>query len=159
MGKIKTEINIENLNSGKKISRSEVQRVALLSAGRVCKKSCEVNIVFVTDRKLRALNRKYLGKNSVTDVLAFPGEGFVENRSGVGSKRDSCFLGDIAISSDRAARNADLYGVTFKEEIARYVAHGILHLGGYDDKTRAGKERMRKKEDEILRESREKVRQ
>jgi probable rRNA maturation factor len=142
-------INIENQNPRKKINLSEVRRVAFLAVKKVCRKECQVNIIFVTDRKIQALNRKYLGRDRVTDVLAFEGEDF-PSIPGV------CFLGDIAISSDRAGKNSKLYGVSYGEEISRYVVHGILHLGGHDDSSRTAREKMRKKEDEILQKSREK---
>ena len=152
------EITIKNLNPGRKIDRSEVRRVAARAMGKVCSRKCEVNIVFVADRQIQKLNKKYLGKDRATDVLAFQGEGFADDFSGGANNRETCFLGDIAISSDMAVRNADIYGTSFKEEIARYVAHGVLHLGGYDDTTARDKETMRKKEDEILQESRKKIR-
>lgn len=151
-----TEINIEDQNPEKKIIKSEVKRIASLAANMVCRKKCFINIVFVTDKKIRCLNKKYLGKDIATDVLAFQGEDFAVGPAV--TEEDGYFLGDIAISSDRAAFNAGVYGVSFRDEIARYVAHGILHLGGYEDTSSSEREKMRKKEDEILRAARKKNR-
>ncbi len=107
-----------------------------------------MNIAFVTDSEIRALNRRYLSKDRPTDVLAFPGES--DGGSFSGRKEREFFLGDIAISSDTAYRNSRTYGVSFRDEIARYVAHGVLHLGGYRDHKLSERLKMRKMEDEIL---------
>lgn len=114
-----------------------------------------VNIVFVTDEEIRVLNRKYLGHDRVTDVLAFPWKGAVDEP---GCEVPEGFLGDIAISSDTAALNAAVYKVPFKEEISRYVAHGILHLLGYKDHTAKDKKIMREMENGIIRRQCKKVR-
>lgn len=108
----------------------------------VKKTNAEINIIFVSNQKIRALNRAYLGKDRATDVIAWEG-------SPVGPETKK-FSGDIAISSDMAFRNAAVFGTTFREEIALYVIHGILHLAGYDDTTTSGREKMRRKEDELL---------
>ena len=157
MGKISAQINIENRNPGKKINRSEVERTAFIALKKVCAPSGWVNVIFVTDRKIRALNKKYLGRDRVTDVIAFSGKDVDGNRF-PGAKPALDFLGDIAISSDRAEKNAAFYGVTFTEELLRYVIHGILHLAGYKDASERDKRTMKEKEDEILRERRKKVR-
>jgi len=101
-----------------------------------------VNIIFVSNQKIRALNRKYFGSDQATDVISFPsGDDFPE---------ESEFMGDIVISSDKAVQNAKAYGVTFDKEISLYVIHGILHLLGFEDKTKKGRATMRSMEDECL---------
>src|SRR5215472_5386410 len=77
------------------------------------------------DRALRQLNRKFLNKNYATDVLSFPSEG--EN-----------FLGEIAISLDRARAQAREYGHTPDEEIRILMLHGVLHLAGMDHESDSG---------------------
>ena len=76
---------------------------------RLKKDNVELNIVFFSNQKIRAINRKYLGKDISTDVIAFSDEGIGVRRQGPGAR----FLGDIAISTDKAARNAVEYGTTF----------------------------------------------
>lgn len=102
-----------------------------------------VNLVFVSNQKIRALNRKYFGMDLSTDVISFP--------SGKDFPEPSGFMGDVVISSDKAAQNAAFYGVSFDEEISLYVIHGILHLLGFEDKTKKGRAKMRSLEDECLR--------
>ena len=101
--------------------------------------------MFISTQKIRALNRKYLNIDTSTDVIAF-GEGD-ENIPG---EKKSNFLGDIAISTDKAKQNSKVYSTSFTEEVLLYVIHGVLHLVGYDDTTKAKREIMRGKENELL---------
>ena len=142
-------INSENRNLKRKIELSVIDRIAKKTLKKLGTSDAGLDIIFVSDQKIRAFNRKYLGKNKATDVLAFPGEDKTSGRSG-----NARFLGDIAISTDRAFYNAADYGTAFKEEVALYVIHGILHLLGYDDTTAAKRKKMRKKENELLQEVR-----
>lgn len=72
------------------------------------------------DRELRRLNRQFLGRDYPTDVLSFP------------SPDPGGFLGDLAISTTRAARQAREYGHSLEQEIAILMLHGLLHLMGMD---------------------------
>jgi len=81
--------------------------------------SGEVNIVFVDDKKIRELNKKYRHKDKATDVLSFE-----MNEEGI--------VGDIAISTETTKANAKKYGVTYEVEVRRLIIHGVLHLLGYD---------------------------
>ena len=82
----------------------------------------EVNVVVAGSGEIRALNRRYRGKDRATDVLSFPADG------GAGQG----FAGDIAISAEMAARSARQFGHTPAEELKVLLLHGILHLAGYD---------------------------
>lgn len=90
-----------------------------------------VTIAFVSDRKMRELNRMFRGKNQTTDVLSFPSEpdDFEESENN---------LGDIVISLEQAARQAAENNLSFELEIKQLILHGILHLGGYDHEIDAG---------------------
>jgi probable rRNA maturation factor len=100
-----------------------------------------VTLLLADDARLRALNRKYLGKDRTTDVLSFPAPGELEP-----GRRH---LGEIAISVPRAARQARSAGWTLSEEMALLVTHGFLHLLGYDHETDDGT--MRRLEEALLR--------
>ena len=139
-------INCENRNNRRAVDLSKIRRTAALVLRGLRAAGAEVNIVLVSDRRIRALNRRYLGVDGPTDVIAFrEGPGRSLTRAG-----ESRFLGDIAISSDTAARNARIYGVPFTKEITLLVIHGVLHLLGMEDVSAGGRRRMRKKEDEFL---------
>jgi probable rRNA maturation factor len=88
----------------------------------------EVSVTFTDDEKIRALNREHRGKDTSTDVLSFP----------MNEKR---LLGDIVISLEHAACQADLYGHSFERETAFLTVHSMLHLLGYDHETSRGDER------------------
>ncbi len=100
-----------------------------------------LSIVFVSSPKIRSLNRQYLRRDYVTDVLAF------DLRE---VKRAGEVTGDIAICVEAAIRNAKSYDSSLARELVLYVAHGILHLLGFDDHSPRDIRAMRKKEQEIL---------
>jgi probable rRNA maturation factor len=86
---------------------------------------------FVSDRKMRALNKMFRGKSSTTDVLSFPFEADE-------FETDEQNLGDIVISLEQAARQAGENDLNFETEIKQLILHGILHLCGYDHETDNG---------------------
>ncbi|HKO61492.1 MAG TPA: rRNA maturation RNase YbeY [Pyrinomonadaceae bacterium] len=91
-----------------------------------------VTIAFVSDRRMRELNRLWRGKTGTTDVLSFPaGEDEFANPDGSN-------LGDVVISVEQATRQAETHGLTLDEEIAQLILHGLLHLCGYDHETDDG---------------------
>lgn len=98
-----------------------------------CSKRTPAVVIFVSDAKMRELNRTYRGKNKTTNVLAFEG-------------------GDIFISLPEARREAKKYGWTIRYEIARLALHGYLHLLGYDHKKDKEAGRMERLEAKILKE-------
>jgi probable rRNA maturation factor len=92
----------------------------------------DATIVFVSDRSIRELNRRYRGRNQATDVLSFPtkAEPFeAENRK---------HLGDVVISVQRAATQAQENELSFSSEVEQLILHGLLHLCGYDHETDNG---------------------
>lgn len=97
----------------------------------------EVNVIFCSDEHLRGINVAYLDHDYYTDIITFPYEAGV-------------VCGDIFISTDRVLDNAATQGVSFIEELCRVMAHGVLHLAGYEDKTPAKKLKMTEKEDFYL---------
>jgi probable rRNA maturation factor len=91
-------------------------------ASRAVKLQGVVNVLITGSRELRALNRRFRGKDQPTDVLSFvPEPRFVD-----------ALAGDIAISAEIAKQNARRLGHSEAQEIKILVLHGILHLAGYD---------------------------
>jgi probable rRNA maturation factor len=88
---------------------------------------------------MRDLNRRFLGHDDATDVLAFP---FDEETDGIG--------GEVVVSVETALREAEVRGRPFLDELLLYVAHGILHLTGMEDHTRAGRRAMQRAADRVL---------
>lgn len=100
----------------------------------------EVNFIFCSDDYLLKLNRERLKHDYYTDILTF-------DYSEGDKKR---LHSDIYISTDRVADNARDYGVSFQDELHRVIAHGILHLVGFNDHDEISKQEMTNAEDEAL---------
>ena len=108
-----------------------------------------VDVIFVNDKFMRQLNKKFTKRDRTTDVLSFG------MRGGEPEAIEYSSLGDIYVSLDRAKTQAVEYKAGLEEEVARLVAHGLLHLLGYDHKGKNQKSIMRKKEEEYLKNVRE----
>ena len=102
------------------------------------KKEGDINYIFCDDEYLHEINVKYLNHDDYTDVISF------DNAVG------NILHGDIFISTERVAENAEKFQVSFQKELKRVIAHGLLHFCGYKDKTDDDAQLMRKKEDEKI---------
>lgn len=98
-----------------------------------------INYIFCSDNYLLKLNKKYFHHNSLTDIITFPELTYAGKVSG-----------DIYISVERIRENAGKYMQSFDKELQRVMAHGVLHLLGYKDKTKKDKILMTLKEDYYL---------
>ena len=101
-------------------------------------KEGEINYIFCSDDYLHKLNVDFLNHDTLTDVISFD--------YSVGKE----LHGDIYISIDRVEENAKDFNVSFNEELARVLIHGVLHYCGYKDKSEADEKEMRFKEDYYL---------
>jgi rRNA maturation RNase YbeY len=153
------------------IDRAWLSRTAeaVLSAARAG--AAELSLVLVSDRRMRSLNRRYRNKDRPTDVLAFP---LFERRSrpvareatgaptsrlrkpqalpGDASNGQPMLLGDVVISMPTAKRQAKAFGHSVKDEVARLLVHGVLHLLGYDhERSARDASAMARKEQAVLR--------
>lgn len=95
----------------------------------------EISIVLSDDAELHDLNRRYRGIDGPTDVLSFSQEGEGAEPSG---HRGTRVLGDVIVSMDRAGAQARARSANLRDELCFLVAHGVLHLLGYDDCTENG---------------------
>jgi rRNA maturation RNase YbeY len=98
----------------------------------------ELCFILSTDEKVLKINKQYLGHTDYTDVITFD------------YTKGNEIHGDIFISTERIQENAKSYNVEKEEELRRVMAHGVLHLIGYTDKTEDGKTEMTSKENEKL---------
>jgi probable rRNA maturation factor len=103
-----------------------------------------LNLIFVNDQSMIVLNRRVFGKNRATDVISFPWQ------KPFALPMQGHFLGDVLISIDRAYYRAADYEHSFNAELITYIIHGILHLIGYDDVTRAKKKAMFAEQDKVF---------
>ena len=98
----------------------------------------EVGYMFVNDDKILEVNREYLGHDYYTDVITFDYD------------EDDVVSGDVVISLDTVASNAQLFNKTYEEELYRVIIHGILHLCGINDKGPGEREQMEAAENKAL---------
>lgn len=98
-----------------------------------------LNYIFCSDEYLGDVNIQYLKHKTYTDIITFnynPSAKEIE--------------GEVYISIDRVRENAEKFKVDFKIELHRVIIHGVLHLIGFNDKTKTDKSLMREKEDAYL---------
>ena len=109
------------------------------------KESLDVNlsVVLTDNRRLRKLNRDYLGIDAPTDVLSFPAS---ESDPETGAR----YIGDILISVPYAAKGAKQAGNSLESELQLLIVHGVLHLLGHDHAKPKEKAKMWKAQAEIL---------
>ena len=96
------------------------------------------NIIFCSDRYLLKINKEFLKRDYLTDVITFD---YTENAK---------ISGDILISIDRTGENASEMGISGIDELKRVMVHGVLHLIGYNDDTSENKAEMTSREDQYL---------
>jgi probable rRNA maturation factor len=126
---------------GRALARRLRARAAEMLAA-VGREEAELSLVLVGDRRIRALNRAWREVDRATDVLSFP----LSDPPGIGP-----VLGDVVVSFDTAARRARAEGRPIARELERYLAHGILHLLGYDHERPEDARRMAEKEAALAR--------
>ncbi len=109
-----------------------------------------IGLYLVGDATIRGLNAEHRGIDAHTDVLSFPlhdpsGPGFVVPPD------QPVSLGDVVVSYPRAVEQAAQFGHSTDREIGYLVAHGVLHVLGYDHEDEAERTRMRQREEDALR--------
>ena len=90
-----------------------------------------MSVLITDDRRIRAINKRYLKHDYATDVVSFD-------------------TGDIVVSVDTARRFAKELGIPAREELARYLVHGTLHLLGYVDKNKKDHALMHGRQEKLL---------
>jgi len=134
-----------NQQAGLKISRPAWQKWLEKIEKKVkLPKKSEVSIAVVPNSEIKKLNRIYLGRNEVTDVLSFAE---IDSHEGLASGN---YLGEIIICQPRAERQAKAAGHSVKKEIELLLVHGFLHLLGYDHEKPGEAKVMRELEAEIV---------
>ncbi len=108
-------------------------------ATKACFTIKELNYVFCSDEYLYRMNLEYLNHETYTDIITFDN-----------SEKEFDLAGDIFISIDRVSENAKTHNQKVEAELNRVLAHGLLHLMGYKDKTKEEASLMRQKEEESI---------
>jgi len=98
----------------------------------------KIDVYGVSDEELLSINKKHLQHDYYTDIITFD------------YSRGNKISGELYVSLERVEENALALGLSYESELRRVVAHGILHLIGFKDKTEEEEKAMRSKEDEVL---------
>jgi probable rRNA maturation factor len=123
--------------------------VRTLVEGELQRADYRLTLHLVSDETIRALNHEHRGKDAHTDVLSFP----LHDPNGmrfVLPPGEPVNLGDVVVSLPRAVAQAASFGHSLARELAYLVAHGVLHLLGYDHELESDRKRMRQREEEAL---------
>lgn len=115
----------------KLVRKSWLKEVVLASDKRIG----DINYIIVSDEYLLSMNQQYLKHDTYTDIITFD---YCE---------DNVVSGDMFISIDRVRENAQMFNVGEDQEFNRVLVHGLLHLLGQKDKSKADSEEMRRKEE------------
>jgi len=123
-----------------------ILRGAIKNLG-VAGKNIELSINLIGESRVKALNKKYLGKNRVTDVLSFP----ISNKVSIKPVDNGIIaLGDIFICLPVAKRGVLKEGTGLNSKLALLAVHGLLHLLGYDHEKTSQQEKMFRLQKKIL---------
>jgi len=109
-----------------------------------------VSLAIVGENRMRKLNKRYRGKNKVTDVLSFPEQEVQIGDFKIGPKEETKGLGEIVICLKRVKKNARRNNKEVKEEFTLVLIHGILHLLGYDHQEEDEAREMERKQKQYL---------
>jgi probable rRNA maturation factor len=100
--------------------------------GGVLSRLEEIDVVLVSDRRMAELHQRFLDEPGPTDVITFQ-------------------HGEIVIGAETAERQARAFRTSMDLELRLYIAHGLLHLRGFDDKTAAGAAEMKRVQEKLVR--------
>ena len=123
-----------------------IKAVATALKEEKCTDKGELNVVLVDGKEIKRLNEKYLGHNGTTDVIAFR---YADDAHVAAAGADWPF-GDIFICVPQAKRQAKELGHSLRKELLTLALHGTLHLLGYDDHKPKDRERMFRRQEQLL---------
>lgn len=143
-------VEITNLQEFWKQDKALIRKAvksAFLVAGRgpdLLKNKLTISIALVDNAGIIKINKKFLRRDTITDVIAFDlQDGFAPALGGV--------WGEVVVSTEKALNESKKRRLDFTQEVILYVIHGTLHLLGYDDHTAKDVREMRAKEREAIR--------
>ena len=131
-------VEIRNRQRGCRIAMKRLRRLCDVAVPLAAEKTRRVaglpeliDVSIVSDRRIAELHVRFLNIEGTTDVLTFP-------------------YGEIVVSADTAAREGLEHGHSTEEELTLYIIHGVLHLGGWDDRAKADAKDMHRAQHSIL---------
>ncbi len=138
------DIKVQRKQIAHDVPEAWVRRVITTTLAAEKSKKRFVSVLLTNDKEIRAINKKFLKHDYATDVISFEaGSGYL-----VGKEAD--YLGDVVVSVDTAQSMARELEIPWKQELARYLVHGTLHLLGYDDRATADRDKMSARQEKIV---------
>ena len=120
-----------------------IHKISIYTLNGYSKKNkIKINFILSNDKLLKKLNKEFLKKEETTNVLSFPNDNF--------SKKNDNFLGEIFLSYEKCKKEAENLKIKEKDRIGHLIVHGILHLLGYDHKSKKDGKKMENVESKIL---------
>jgi probable rRNA maturation factor len=129
------DIQIANRQKRHPLSLRKIRRRTRIILDALKSPEAEISILLVDDLQIAAMNRKFLGREGPTNVIAFP------MQEGRFSGLSPDLLGDVVISVDTAHREARDAELALEERLTQLLVHGLLHLHGYDHEHNAAEAR------------------
>ena len=139
-------LQIQN-ESTVKLKKSLIKDFMLQVLENLGKDKWEVSLLFTGDAFIQQLNREYRAKDEPTDVLSFAQ---VDSKETFPAKGGRFYAGDIVISMETLAKNAEYFSISMNEELKRLLVHGILHLSGMEHENNNPDQPMLVKQEKIL---------
>ncbi len=136
---MKFQVSIHN-GQAQEISLNGIKELTEKVWQTESKSNANLFIILADDTYIKKLNKNFINKNSVTDVIAFP----------LSNETEDVFKGEIYISVDRVLENTSIYNVELGVELKRMAVHGVLHFLGYKDKSDTEKHEMTARENYYL---------
>lgn len=144
-------INQQNKVPYNKKLQETIVKVANATA-KLCKlpRNTEVSVMIVDNSYIQELNLIYRGQNQPTDVLSFAMNELGEDEPDLDIAGDVNILGDIVVSLEKAMTQGEEYEHGLERELGYLIAHGLLHLLGYDHENEEERKLMRQLEEKIM---------
>jgi probable rRNA maturation factor len=145
------DITVKNLQTKITLNTTRIEKITSRIIKKVGIRKVILSVVFVSGPKIKALNKKFLGRDYATDVLAFDWKlGNGAPLRGINKSKRKELCGDIIISTDAIRQNASAFRTSLSHELVLYIIHGILHLMGFDDHNPSDIKRMRQEEAKLM---------
>ncbi|WP_175990999.1 rRNA maturation RNase YbeY [Bacillus sp. Marseille-Q1617] len=147
-------LSIDFIDETERLSEEEIEQIEEIlnfaAKKEEIEESSEVSVTFVSNDRIREINREYRHKDQPTDVISFALEELGEDEIEIVGADMPRVLGDIIISVERAKEQAEEYDHSFSRELGFLALHGFLHLLGYDHMEEQDEKEMFQRQKDIL---------
>lgn len=147
-------LSIDFIDETEQLSEKDTELIQgilnFASSKEEVEENSEVSVTFVSNERIREINREYRHKDQPTDVISFALEELGEDEIEIVGEDIPRLLGDIIISVERAKEQAEEYNHSFSRELGFLSLHGFLHLLGYDHVEEEDEKKMFQRQKDIL---------